>query len=644
MQRIVFLIIFLLISRFNVLAQGVVFSAEASAKTIGIEDQVQVTFTIENVPELQGIQNPSFPGFRQLAGPFQSQSTNYSFNGNQQVRNSSVSLTYVLQATQTGDLKIPGIIAKDGQGKAYQSNSIVIKVVNGSLAAKQRQQQQSNDPFGGYDPFDDPFFGGSGGSGDPFAAIRQQQARMQQLMQQLQQQAQGGANQANMPSVSEKDLGKNVFIKVTVDKTKVLVGEQITATYKMYARIPMQAQLSKLPTLNGFWTQDFDLPKEQKPQRETLDGVEYQTFTLKKSALFPQQTGTLVLDAAEANGVAQIADRANPFGREVQFKIKSAAVNITVNALPEKDQPENYGGAVGSYTLSAKIDKSALSTDETAQLVLDIAGTGNLKLIQAPPLKLPNGLDAYDPKIIDTITSRTTTISGHKYISYTIAPRLAGNYEIAPITFSFYNSKTAKYETLHTQTIKLQVSQGKNTPLAENDLKTISDIHPNIASKYPLVSSTFLLVKSTAYWLVYMLGILAVLFFALLKKRKEHEQNNVGLFKNKYANKVALKRLKTAKAFLDQSKTIAFYEEISKAIWLYLSDKLNIPLSQLSKETANDALAHKQLSSTQLDKMNRIIDDCAMALYAPAGAAKQMTQTYEDTTALISELEETLKR
>lgn len=623
-------------------AQNVVFSAEASANTIGIDDQIQVTFTLQNVQELQGIQNPTFPGFNVLAGPIQSQSSSYTFNGNQQVRSSTLSFTYVLQASRTGTLTIPPITAKDGSGRVYQCNPLNIRVENGSLAPKRpSRQQQATDPFGD----DDPFSGGNGG-GDPFEAMRQHHARMQQLMQQMMQAQQGGnpAMAQNLPEVSEKDLGNNIFVRVNVDRTKVNLGEQITVTYKMYTRVAMQAGISKLPSLNGFWTQDFDLPKEHKPQLETLNGIQYNTFTLKKSALFPQQTGTLVLDAAEIRGVARIADRYNPYGKDIQFKLKSTPVNITVTPLPIKDQPENFGGAVGSFTLNSSIDKTNLSTDESANLTLNISGTGNLKLIQAPILNLPNGLDAFEPTIVDTITGRSTTISGNKIFTYAIAPRLAGDYEIPAIPFSFYNSRTGTYNTLFTKPVKIHVTQGKNDKKDLSQQKVLTDIHDINKDTFKSFSYTGPLFFSGFYWMLYAAPLLALIVFILWKKKTDKEAGNKILFKNKYANKIALKRLKTAKVYMDNKQTIPFYEEISKAIWLYLSDKLHIPLSQLSKETASEALRLKNISAAQSEKMNRIIEDCAMSLYAPSGAAQQMNHTYLETVQLIGELEETLKK
>lgn len=626
-------------------AQQVVFSAEASANTVGIEDQFQVSFTLENIQDIQGIQQPKFNGFRILGGPYQSRSSNISFNGNQTVQTTSLSLTYVLQATQVGELSIAPISAKDGQGKTYQSNPLKIKVVKGSLAQNQRRQQQSQDPFGDWDPFaDDPFFGGGA---DPFAMMRQHQQQMQQLMQQLQQMQQGApsmGNASSLPSVSEKELGKNVFIKVTVDKTKVKVGEQITATYKMYARIPMQAQLSKLPSLNGFWTQDFELPKDPKPQTETLDGVQYQCFTLKKSALFPQQSGTLILDPAEANGVARIADRANPYGRDVQFKLKSSQVSITVSPLPIEGQPEDFGGAVGEFSLKTAVDKQELSTDESINLSIDISGTGNLKLIQAPKLKLPNGLDAYEPNIVDTITSRSTTISGHKIFNYAITAIVAGDYTIPPISFSFYNIKTGKYVTLQSQSIKLQVRQGKGLTKSTQSVQKQADIHPISLNKLTPLSAARPWIYSSWYWLLYATAAVSILLLAIWKKKQQEDAANIGLVKKKQANKIALKRLKSAKSHLTNKEHSAFYEEISKAIWLYLSDKLNIPLSQLSKESAATALTDKNVPHRLLDQMNELIEHCAMALYAPSSGSQPMHNIYEQTAELISELEDKLKK
>jgi hypothetical protein len=629
-------------------AQNMVFSAEAQPATVGIEDIVHLVYTLENIPDLRNMSNPDIGSFQLVAQPSQSHYSNVSIQGNQAVETVTLVVTYALKPTKMGTFTIPPVTARDGSGKTYQCNPVTIRVVAGSTAPKRNREAQAQgmDPFGGFDPFGDDFFGD-----DPFAAIQKQQAQMQQLMQQMQQQMQqqaqgmGPKSMANLPSVSEKELGKTVFVRAIVDKTKVLLGEQITVTYKMYTRVPMQAQISKLPSLNGFWTQDFDIPKDQQPQREMLDGVPYSTLTLKKSALFPQQTGKLELDPAEIKGVARLADRSNPWGRDVQFTLRSTPVPIEVLALPAEKQPANFGGAVGQFKLSARIDRNKLSTDDIAVLTLNIEGSGNLKLIEAPVLKLPNGLDAYEPQITDTITGRSLRISGNKIFSYNIAPRVAGEYDIPALEFAYFDPVSKSYTTLHTQPFHLQVSQGKNDKRdAYASDKLPKDIHPMIGSLPTKALTTNPWFFRSAYWILMLCASLLLLAALIWKNRTEKLKSNTALFRKRNANKVALKRLAAAQQFLDQQKTAAFYEEVSKAIWLYLSDKLHIPLSQLSKESAAEELEKRKIAPTLRDRLNRIIDDCELALYAPSLAGKQMKQTYSDAVNLIGELEEILKK
>lgn len=630
----------LLCSCLNAMAQSVVFSATASSNTIGEQDQVQVTFSIQNVEDLQSISQPSFKDFKLLAGPYQSQSSNITFNGRQSVQSVTISLTYVLQPTRTGTFTIPPVTALDGNRRSYQSNPLTIKVVAGSVAPRQQARRQQ-----GFDPFADDPFGDDPFSDDPFAAMQQQHARMMQLLQQMQQSG-TPQDQQQLPEVSEAELKKNIFIRVMVDKTKVKVGEQITATYKLYARIPMHANLSKLPSLNGFWTQDFELPENQKPVLEKIDGVEYQSFTLKKSALFPQQTGNLQLDPAEAKGVARIARRtSNPFNpyvyQDVQINLKSTPVTITVTPLPEHNRPDSFSGAVGNFTIKTSLDKNELTTDDVANLKLTISGNGNLKLIEAPRLSLPNGLDAFDPQIIDTITSRTTTIAGNKLITYPIAPKIPGDYVIPSISFSYFNPQSNSYQLLHTEPFKIHVTPGKNYKKESARNKPLADIH-NIRTQ-PLNSLSTVHAPfffTGFYWAIYLIATALLIAFLIWKRNEEALAGNTVLLKNKRANKVALKRLKTAQKLLTHQQSKLFYEEISKAIWLYLSDKLNIPLSELSKETAAKGLNDRDIPGTLQQKVYNIIDDCELALYAPSGGRQQMDDTYSETVSLISELEE----
>ncbi|XZF14103.1 BatD family protein [Chitinophagaceae bacterium MMS25-I14] len=644
-------------------AQEIVFTATASAQKMGVQDQIQVTYTIQNMQKPAKFVPPVFKDFAVAGGPQQMQSSNATIVNNQMVQTVSFSIIYVVQPRHTGMLTIPAATINDNDGHVYQSNTVNIRVVDGSLASQQQQRQR--------DPFDDPMFQ------DPFAQLRQMQQQMlgarggaQRPQQQPQQQPQ---------ATSAADIGKDLFIKVQVDKDKVHIGEQVTASYKLYARIPMQMQISKLPSLNGFWTQDFQLPKEAKPVEEIVNGKKYQVFTLKKSALFPQQAGSLTLDPAEAQGTARIIQKVrqrNPFAdmfddpmfrqafggslmmndpmfnngffdqlgyQDIPVHLKSTPVKITVTPLPEKDKPEGYGNAVGNFAISSKIDKTDVTTDDAVTFTVNITGSGNLKLIEAPVLKLPNGLDSYDPQIIDTITGRTTTISGSKIITYPIAPHTPGDYEIPAIPFSYFNPQSGTYVTLHTQPVHIHVKPGKhyNPAVAQN--KAITDLHP-IATQ-PLKNLSFNsrpILFTVGYWSMYALPFFGFIGLLVWKRRDEELSRDVVKLKNRKANKIALKRLATAQKLLQAQKHQAFYEEVSKAIWLYLSDKLNIPLSALSKETATEALTRKDIPASLQQELSFIIDDCETALYAPGGSQK-MNETYQKAIDVISKLEENFK-
>jgi len=640
-------------------AQNIVFTANASASRIGLTDQFQITYTIQDIGESATFNTgASLKEFKVLAGPFRSQSSNMQVVGNQVMQSSSFSLTFVLQARRTGIIKLPPAVVTDNSGHSYKSNALMIEVVPGSVAPARNQRAASRALWDDDDPH----------GSDPFAAIRQQQARMRQLMS-----ARTGQLQMNPPAPrtaapAKSDLSKDIFIRVEVDKKAVKLGEQVTAVYKLYARVPMQVSISKLPSLNGFWTQDFEIPRQQKPVEEVVDGKRYQVFVLKKSALFPQQPGTLTLDAAEAEGIAHVAvqsQNSSPFDdpflqqsmsslmmndplygdpfreegyQEVPVHLKSTAVKILVDDLPEAGKPEQFTGAVGNFTLSGKLDKSSLSTDNVATLTLKIAGSGNLKLFDAPKLVLPDGLDAYEPKILDTITGRTTTISGEKIITYSIAPNRPGDYNIPPLTLSWYDPKSGSYKTTSTTAFQLHVTPGKAVGATVAGRGNQPDIHDAFL---PVVTPPLIL--SPLYWSMYALPLLLLAGITFYRRREDELIGDTAQQRNRLANKVAQKRLALAGTMLQKDDARGFYDEISKAIWLYLSDRLNIPLSALGKDAALQAMAEYGVPSPVQQQIEKVLGECELALYASSGSNSQMQQTFSEAACIITGLERTLR-
>ncbi len=647
----------LLLQSSAAIAQNVVFSANASASKVGLADQVQVTYTIQNISG-SGTFNPgaSLKDFKVLAGPFRSQSSSNVQVGDQIEQTTSQSFTFVLQPKRTGVIRLQPANVVDGSGQSYKSNALQIEVVPGSLAAKRARRPQTGSLWD-----DDPF------EADPFAAMRQQQARMQQLMN-ARMRPPGNVQQGvQQPAGTKANLGRDIFIRVDVDKKSVRIGEQVTAVYKLYARIPMQVAISKLPSLNGFWTQDFDIPRQQKPVEELVNGKRYQVFLLKKSALFPQQPGTLTLDAAEAEGSARIAIQtegqaadplmqafagslmmndpffSDPFGEvayeDVPVHLKSAPVTINVSDLPEAGKPAGFTGAVGDFKLSADLDHKELTTDEVATLKLTISGSGNLKLFDAPRISLPNGISTYEPNIFDTITGRTTTIRGQKVVTYSIAPQKPGDYTIPPLSLAWFDPESGTYKTASTASFNLRVKPGNAVAAdARDGHRGGADINDKLIS-----SASRPLILSPLYWSMYALPLLLLAGVTFFRRNEESLVADTAQQRNKHANKVAQKRLALAGALLQKNDARGFYDEISKAIWLYLSDKLSIPLSGLGRDAAFQAMAGRGIPSTVQQQIEKVLSECELALYASSGANSQMQQTFSEAACIITGLERTLR-
>jgi hypothetical protein len=650
-------------------AQEVVFTTVPAARKVGIQDPFEVQYVLRNVRNVETFSLPQMRDLQVLSGP--SQRTQYSeINGQRSV---TLVLTYVFRPRKTGAVMIPGGIAIS-DGKTIKSNNVTIDVIPGSVMERQSRGRQQ-DPFGDEDPFADLF-----GDEDPFLAMQKQHQQMMQMLQRQMQQPnmphsmQPQQSQQQRPEVIErKDIGSNLFIKVDVDKRNVTKGEQITASYKLYTRLPMQVNLTKLPSLNGFWSQDFKIPQPPKPIKEIYNGKEYQVFEIKRTALFPTQTGTLELDAAEAEGIARILKpkkirQENPFRdddflnsffgsmlmsdpdfntdfmtsydyEDVNVSFKSTPIKIQVNEIPS-EQPKSFDGAVGTYTIESTIDKTELTTDDVATITFRVSGSGNLKLIGTPVIRFPEDTDTFDPKINDTITNTNYIIAGYKTFSYTFAPRIAGTFTIPSTEFSYFEPQTQTFKTLTTPSYTIHVKPGKNdNQFAKNRLP--NDIH-DIQNTTPsnLKRQKTSLPNSPLYWGGFALPLLAYLGIAVYRKKEENLSNNSVLAKHKRANKIALRRLETAEKFLKQSAQMPFYEETSKAVWLYLSDKLTIPLSSLSKEVAQQKLNDKKVSLALQSELFRVTDECEMALYAPDRGTMKMHQTYADALILIGKLED----
>ena len=620
----------------QVWAQGASLNARISNDRIGANEYLQVAFVVGNMTEEVNFEAPAFRQFQVVQGPMMGQSSNISITNGKRTVTHSITYTYVLKPKSTGTLTVePASITVNGRKVA--TGPIRVEVLKDNPNANaQRGRPAYEDPFDEMDRMMEEM-------------MRRQQQAMQRMMQQMED-PQPRTAQGNPEEFQEKDLAKNLFIKAEVDNTNPYIGQQVNVTYKLYTRLQMSMQMTAMPSLKNFWSKEIPLPPDQQPTRETIDGRQYEVFTLKKTALFPNASGNLVLDPAKAQGKVVVAEKVGdtPYGtqwggKELDLTISSKPVNINVKPLPETNRPEIFTGGVGNLSIQSKIDTGKFSTDDVIRLYVRVNGTGNINLIGAPILNLPNGLSTFEPEVMDSVTQTMPKILGYKTFTYTITPDRAGKYTIPAIEFSYFDIDKKQYVTLKTEDYQLDIAQGtKQTIATSNQDKEIHQLNPLMKD----LGTGDYKVGFVEHWSYKFLLILTALATGLgvgILARNKSIQANLTDYKTRKANKVAWKRLSIARKAMKKNNPAVFYEEISKAIWLYLSDKLAIPLSELSKETVADKLSLKGVDQDYINRTHQLITQTEMALYSGINPQQQMNAVLDQASQLISDFEKVLK-
>lgn len=605
------LLVFCAINVTFTLATAQEISAIAQPNPISAGERFQVMFTSSDA--MTNFRAPNFDGFVLISGPMQSQSVQI-ING---AMTRSISYTYILQSKTEGKFTIQAASADIG-GKRVQSNPITIQVLKLS-----------------------------------------------------QQQAQQKAEERAAESALMKELQKGVYLKAAVNKTSVLRGEQIVATYKLYTRLTLTNYTPrKMPALTGFWNQDIDSPQQLLFGDEVIGGQVYRVAAVKKLVLFPQQSGALELDPMEAEVIArvQVPTRRNqsndpfdaffnsgdPFGniQEVKVPLRSSPVKINVKSLPQNEVPAEFTGAVGSFTLETSLSPRATKTNEPVKLVIKISGKGNLKLIDPIKLQLPPDIETYEPTTKDNIEVTEDGASGSRTFEYLLIPRFAGDFKIPPVVFAYFDLEKKRYHTLQSEEFSLAVEKGKDESAVvggkyskENVTAFNSDIRfikMNSDERLPRRGEGF-------YGSVGMFGLMAlplILFggFIFYRRRDEQLRGDIALMKNRSATRIATKRLGEAKKALASGDSGKFHDEISKALWGYMSDKLTIPVANLSRESVDAALREYGVNEELRRVFMQTQDSCEFARFAPSQAVGEMQTLYNTAENLISSLEGALKQ
>ena len=584
-------------------ADEITFTANAPEVVVS-GDQFRLSFTV-NSQKVRDFRAPSIQGFEVLMGP--SRSTQYqNYNG---VVTNSITFTYILMAEKEGTYKIPGAtIVADGNN--YTSNSVEIKVLP-------PDQSSSN-----------------AGSG----------------------RASSSRNQANSGKITDKEL----FMLATVNKTSAYEQEAILLTYKIYTQVNLTGLNGDVPDLKGFHTQEVELPNQKTFTLEHYNGRNYNTTVWRQFVLFPQQTGKIEIPSVTFEGtVSQRVASADPFDAffnggnyiNITKNLVTPKLAIDVKALPA-GKPSNFSGGVGEFTLSSSISTQELKTNDAVTIKLVISGTGNMKLINTPEVGFPQDFEIYDPKVENKFNLTRNGLAGNKVIEYLAIPRHAGTYTIPPIEFSYFDLKSQSYKTLKTDAYTLNVAKGEGNSdqvvanfTSKEDLKVLGqDIRYIKTGETRLTKKDDYFFGSMSYYMWYLIPLALFIAFMMAYRKQAMENANVAKVRTKKANKVATKRMKNAGKLLAEKKSEAFYDEVLKALWGYISDKLSMPVSQLSKDNIEEELQKHQVSDELIKEFINNLNECEFARYAPGNQDEKMDKIYSSAIDVISKMENSIKR
>lgn len=579
----------------------------SAPEAVALNQHFRVSYTVNrgNVKEPR----VSFDGFEILSGPNRSTSMSMQSINGQSVTSHTVTFNYILQPTKEGTFAIP-VATIEVDGKQYKSNSRKIKVLPADKASQNSKgsRRQSN-----------------------------------------------GSSSVN---ISKDDL----FMTATLSKHNVFEQEAVLLTYKIYSLVNLTALNGKMPPLKGFQIQEIDLPQNKEWSLEHYNGRNYRVITWSQFVLFPQQSGEIEIPSVEYEGVVTMQTGASmdPFDFfmnggpryvEVKKTIKTPSLKLNVSELPS-NKPTDFSGGVGNFSISSTINTTELKANEAVTLRLVISGIGNMKLIKTPEVEFPEDFEIYDPKIDNRFKLTREGFQGNKVIEYLAIPRHGGTFTIPSIKFSYFDIKSKQYKTITTDIYTLNVQKGKENGnetvasfVSKEELKMLGqDIRYIETGSYALTQKGDYLFASMRWILCYIIPLLCFVVYIVVHYKQVAENANIARMRTKKANKVAVKRLKLANKLLKDNREREFYEEILKALWGYLSDKLNIPLSRLTKDNIAAELTTKGVSAEEVKEVERVISEAEFAQYAPGDAAATMDNIYKMSIQIIDKLENSIRK
>ena len=612
MRKYIFLILMIVIP-LQMFAKDEVTLRASAPEVVVNGDQFRLTYTV-NSQDVKDFLAPQAKGFDVLMGPSRSQQSSTQIINGKVSSSRSITYTYILMAVSEGTFNIPAA-SIEVDGEKIFSNPLTIKVL-----PKDKEDANSNQ--------------GQGNSGI------------------------SSRNQKSSGRITDKDL----FVLATASKTKVHEQEAILVTYKAYTTVDLRQLLGKMPDQQGFYVQEVELPTQKTFKLEHYKGRNYNTVVYRQYVLFPQKSGKLEIPAVTFDAVVaqRVAVSDDPFeaffngGGYVEVNKKIIAPKLVINVDPLPSKPEGFSGGVGTFSLKSDISTTELKANEAVTIKLTISGTGNMKLVSAPEVKFPHDFEVYDPKIEDNYELTANGLSGTKTIEYLAIPRHAGNFSIPPIEFKYFDIKSGKYKTLTTEVYELKVAKGDGSAASQQVIADFTN-----KENVKVLGTDILFIKTgdtalrqkgnyfygtTAYYLWYIIPFLLFVVFVVIYRKQAIESANVAKVKTKKANKVATKRMKLAGKLLSENKVNEFYDEVLKALWGYISDKLNIPVSKLSRDNIEAELSGHGVPEDLIKEFIGALSECEFARYAPGNQNEAMDKVYAASVDVISKMENCIKR
>ena len=581
-------------------AQQIVVSAPSH---VSAGENFRVAYTI-NTRDVEEFRLGGVPdALEVIAGPYTSSQSSYQMINGHTSSSSSVTITYTLYAAKNGSFTI-GASHALVNGKKLASRAVKINVSGHARNTNGAPAMHNNN--GGYD--DEP--------------------RMRQA---------GSA-------ISGSDL----FIKVSANKKTVHEQEPILLTYKVYTQVELTQLEGKMPDLKGFHTQEVNLPQQKTFHTENVNGRPYKCVTWSQYVMYPQMTGKLDIPSITFKGIVVQQNRNvdpmeaffNGGSGYVEVKKDIQAPGVSINVLPLPTRPANFSGGVGKFNISATLDKHEVKAGDPINIRVVVGGIGNLKLLKQPVVNFPKDFDKYDAKLTDKTRLSANGVEGNMIYDFLAVPRNQGEYTIPAVEFTYYDTNTNQYKTIKTRSFSLKVDKGDGSSSTEADYSAQDkDIHALKLGKSKLHDLDDMFYGSFGYWTSLMVPLLAFIVLLVVFRKRALENADLVKKRSNKANKIATKRLKKAHKLMLMGKQGEFYDEVLRALWGYVSYKLNIPVEKLSRENITDNLGKHAVDEATVEKFTQALDECEFERYAPGDAAGNMNKTFDSAMNGIMEIE-----